>query len=270
MILFKRVGSAFRGIKQREWMLLALETIGVLAGILIAFELNEWSGRRAEDRRVHRQLERLFDEAQQDVAAALNLADVMGALAKGETRFAAQVSQGACPPADKWRAVGSVSMMPASAMPHSVYDEMMGSGGLSMLPTRQLRSAISLFHQRLDWFIQQNDYFRMVAKPPVADDDPRMTLTFVPTAEEQQSASYDRTALCADRGFRNRMVSAARNHAVLASYHQDVAVAAIAMCLALADALERPTCEPAWGRELEQSDIQAGRQLLGTLDDQDG
>ena len=42
MILFRRVGEAFRHIEDREWLLLALETLGVLAGILIAFELQLW------------------------------------------------------------------------------------------------------------------------------------------------------------------------------------------------------------------------------------
>ena len=43
MILFKRVSESFRHIEDREWMLLSLETLGVLAGILIAFELQQWA-----------------------------------------------------------------------------------------------------------------------------------------------------------------------------------------------------------------------------------
>ena len=50
MILFKRVGDSFRHIEDREWLLLVLETLGVLVGILLAFELQEWA--RSEERRV--------------------------------------------------------------------------------------------------------------------------------------------------------------------------------------------------------------------------
>jgi hypothetical protein len=39
MILLKRLGSSFGSIGGREWALLFLETLCVLAGILIAFEL---------------------------------------------------------------------------------------------------------------------------------------------------------------------------------------------------------------------------------------
>ena len=45
MILFKRVGESFGRIEGREWALLFLETLGVVAGILVAFWL--MSGRRA-------------------------------------------------------------------------------------------------------------------------------------------------------------------------------------------------------------------------------
>jgi hypothetical protein len=37
MILFKRVGDSFRHIEDREWLLLCVETLGVLVGILVAF-----------------------------------------------------------------------------------------------------------------------------------------------------------------------------------------------------------------------------------------
>ena len=68
MILFKRVGESFRKIEGREWALLSLETLGVIAGILIAFELNEWAANRAAAARHHEMMERLFEESEQDVA----------------------------------------------------------------------------------------------------------------------------------------------------------------------------------------------------------
>ena len=69
MILFKRVGESFGRIEGREWALLFLETLGVVGGILIAFELNEWASRRTESARHRQIMERLFEESEQDVAS---------------------------------------------------------------------------------------------------------------------------------------------------------------------------------------------------------
>ena len=77
MILFSRVRGAFDKIEGREWALLTLETLGVIAGILIAFELNEWASRRAEAARHRQIMERLFEESQQDVASSREMRDIM-------------------------------------------------------------------------------------------------------------------------------------------------------------------------------------------------
>ena len=63
MILFSRVRDAFGEITKRDWALLSLETLGIIGGILIAFQLNEWASRRNEAARHQRMMERLFEES---------------------------------------------------------------------------------------------------------------------------------------------------------------------------------------------------------------
>lgn len=53
MILFRRIGQAVSHIEDREWVLLVLETLGVLAGILIAFELQQWGAQRDQAAKHH-------------------------------------------------------------------------------------------------------------------------------------------------------------------------------------------------------------------------
>ena len=77
MILFKRVGESFRHIEDREWLLLFLETVGVLVGILLAFELQEWASRRADAAKHREIMDRLFEESEQDVASLRDLRDVL-------------------------------------------------------------------------------------------------------------------------------------------------------------------------------------------------
>ena len=69
MILFKRVGDSFRHIEDREWLLLVLETLGVLVGILLAFELQEWASNRAAAAKHDEMMDRLFEESEQDVGS---------------------------------------------------------------------------------------------------------------------------------------------------------------------------------------------------------
>ena len=131
MILFKRVGDSFRHIEDREWTLLFLETLGVLVGILLAFELQEWAQRRSEAAK-HRQLmERLFEESELDVAVLRDIRSTSKTMARDEQSFATKLSAGECPPQDAWSTVTTTNMYPPITVPSSVYEELMGAGGLS-------------------------------------------------------------------------------------------------------------------------------------------
>ena len=98
MILFKRVGDSFRHIEDREWLLLVLETLGVLVGILLAFELQEWASNRAAAAKHDEMMDRLFEESEQDVGSLREIRDVLLAQSKAEVDFATQISAGKCTP----------------------------------------------------------------------------------------------------------------------------------------------------------------------------
>jgi len=253
MILFKRVGESFRHIEDREWVLLILETLGVLVGILLAFELQEWAQRRSEAAKNRQMMERLFEESEQDVATLRNIRDVLLAQSNGDAEFAAQLSAGKCPPKSMWTAVGDVQMLPSLEVPRSVYNELMGSGGLSSIPDPRVRKSIAMFNSELGWTEGQIDYFRRFRPEAVSNSDKRVHLSYDPAASEPEVAEYDEAALCGDAAFRNRMVSAARNHVVFASYHDDMTSWAIDMCGTLGASLGR-RCEPAFGGPLKGKD----------------
>jgi len=258
MILFKRVGESFGRIEGREWALLFLETIGVVGGILIAFELNEWASRRAEAAR-HRQLmERLFEESEQDVAIVRDLRDTMRKITKNESDFATALSKGFCPPETQWQAVQTIGMFPSFRAPRSVYEELMGAGGLSSISQPEVRKAVAIFNLTLDWSQKQNDFFRSTATDVVGVDDPRMSLTYDRAGDELLASKFDRARLCGDHQFKNRMASATRNHVVIKSLHDSVTEQAIAMCGALAQSLGRK-CEPTFGGPLSPEDSRSLR-----------
>jgi len=264
MILFKRVGESFRRIEDREWVLLFLETLGVLFGILLAFWLQEWAQQRADASKHREIMDRLFEESEQDIASLRVIRDVLAAESKAEVEFATQLSDGKCPPDSSWTAVGTVQMLPSLEVPQSVYGELMGSGGLSSIQDGRVRRAIAMFHSELAWSEGQIEYFRGHRPEVVPDSDSRVRLRYDPTADEPEVAEYDRAALCSDRAFRNRMVSAARNHKVFAGYHHGVTLWAISMCGTLGASVHRQ-CEPAFGGPLKGEDLATLKKAIAKM-----
>lgn len=254
MILFKRVGESFRHIEDREWVLLALETLGVLAGILIAFELQEWASKRSEEAKHRELLERLFEESEQDVAVVRSMRDKMRQLGDRETQFATILNAGQCPAPDLWSAAGTVNVLPSIAPPRSVYEEMMGSGGLTSISDKGVRDAIKSFSATLAFAIGQNDYFRSVQVQPVPLDDKRLRLGFRANSNDLETAQYDRESLCADSAFRNRLFEATATHLKAVGFHERLTDSAIAMCGSIGASLQR-SCEPSFGGPLSGDDL---------------
>ena len=265
MILFKRVSESFKHIEDREWVLLALETLGVLAGILIAFGLQEWGQRRNEAAR-HRQLmERLFEESQSDVAVLRSFRTIQKEMGSNERKFAAQLSAGSCPPEARWSAVATINMYPPVTVPSSVYQELMAAGGLSSINDRSVRTAIETFRGYLDFTARQSDAFhdaRAAGRVGLEIDDPRVTARFDPSADEPEIITYDRPALCADKAFRNRIVDNVRDHGVIMSRQADLTDAAIIMCSRLGRVFGR-VCVPPDG-PLDAADLSTARKALQT------
>jgi hypothetical protein len=256
MILFKRVGESFRHIEDREWVLLFLETLGVLVGILLAFELQEWAQRRSEAAK-HRQLmDRLFEESQRDVATLRDDRDRMRAFGKAEEEFATALSNGRCPPEPSWRAVYTVNFYPAFEAPRTVYHELMGAGGLSSIEDPVTRKQIANFNSSLEWSESQNEYFRALnaRRDIIPLEDKRIRLRLDPAADEPEVARYDRASLCADQGFRNRIIDATRDHLVAVSWHDGVTAFAIYMCATLGENVGR-RCRPSFGGDLTGEDL---------------
>ncbi|HEY7006829.1 MAG TPA: hypothetical protein VH392_10170 [Sphingomicrobium sp.] len=243
MILFKRVGDSFRHIEDREWVLLFLETLGVLVGILLAFALQEWAQRRSEAAK-HRQLmERLLEETQWDVKVLRGWRDDLQNMIKPEEAFAVAVAKGQCPSQPEWNSANTLNMIPWISAPTAVYQELTGAGGLSSVSRGDVRRELAIFHGALDWTQQQVVFFREARVSPLDPSDRRATVVFDPTRDEPEVWTFDRAALCADRPFKNRIASATRAHVVYAGYVKDLTDDAITMCAALAESLGR-SCIP--------------------------
>jgi hypothetical protein len=254
MIMFKRVAESIRQIDDRECLHLVLETLLVLVGILLAFELQEWASRHAEAAKHHELLERLFEESQSTVAVLrANRAD-MDRIVDREKSFATMlVHRNSCPPESMWGAVDTIPMYPPIAVPSTVYQEIMGSGGLANIPDPKVRQSVSYFRAQLDWVQAQNSNFRTARTIPLQPHDPRITLDFDQSADEPEISRYAIGALCQDHAFRNDIADSVRNHMAVASMRHDLVSTAIQMCATIGASLSEP-CVPTFGGPLTEAD----------------
>jgi hypothetical protein len=263
MILFKRVSESFSRIEGREWALLTLETLGVVAGILIAFELQEWAARRNDAARHDQLMQRLFEESEMDVLLLRSWRQDVASIVEPEKAFAIAIAKGECPTAAQWEAVNTVNMMPAITAPTSVYQELTSAGGLASVDRRDVRLALARFHDTLDWAQRQVGFFRDARIVPLDPSDRRARVTFDPAQDEPEVWSFDRPRLCADQAFKNRMASATRAHLVYAGYQQSVTDSAIMMCAALGEGLGR-RCTPGDG-PLLGADARLAQKTVGDM-----
>lgn len=268
MILFRRVGEAVRSVEPRDWVLLALETIAVIAGILIAFELSEYAERRREAARHDRLMERLFEESQVTVSSLRGTRDIINRFVDAEIKFAVELSQGRCPASANWDEVGTVGLLPAVGAQTSVYEELTGAGGVASVKLQSVRHALAEFHANLDWVERQVAFFRDSRITVLQPSDERVAVRFDPNADEPEIWEFNRAALCRDRGFRSRFASATRHHFVYLGYIEELAENAIIMCASLGASLGR-SCQPKPGgpfvpndRPLVGSEVSAAKQAM--------
>ena len=248
------------------WREFAGEVGIIVLGVLIALtfgQLVEWVHSRQKQNEM---MERLFEEARIDVAQLRDL-EPDAADMQLEVDFATQLTKdNSCPPVERWMALETLGVYPQVRVRTSVYDEVIGAGGLSDIASTQARDAVAAFHARLAWVQGQTDFFRSQPTVPVPIDDRRLTLIYDPQASEPEVTRFDRQALCDDHGFRNRMVDAVRDHVVWDGYRRTLAQSAIRMCGAIGRALGRQ-CTPSAGtpftdaerRLAEDTDAQAGQ-----------
>lgn len=258
MVFFHHLKSAMREIGRREWLLLALEFVTVLAGIVIAFQLNEWAASRKDKARERQVIERLFDDARLNVSMFRLNRDNAKKMMDLEERFAVQLTGGQCPPQEDWWSALTVNFYPSIEVQTSVYEELMGSGGLSSIEDEKARNAVSDFHAILKWANTQNEAHRRNKVTPLQLRDPRVTVIYDAKADEPLEITFDREALCADKIFRNGVADAVRDHRAVYTYRRDLTVYAIEMCSALGRMLDKP-CVPTQGGPLTGADAEAAK-----------
>ncbi|WP_265587692.1 hypothetical protein [Sphingomicrobium arenosum] len=245
IVLWRRIRKAVGGIGPTEWALLAIETFAVVAGILIAFELEQWSERREKRAAQAALLDRLVDEAEQSVAFLIEHRDGFdGWRRAARTQLDILINEDRCPPE------GDMSFarnLPSLHLPTSAYDEMAGTGGLSILPRARERRAVADYQAARNAFAQQLQFARSLATGYDFGDWDRMGFVYTFDPAKPAGSSYNGRKVhdgdCADETFKGRMASAMYHAEVVHEFRAALAAEAIEMCAVLADAAGRQ-CRP--------------------------
>lgn len=239
--LLRRLRSTAGEIRAAEWMLLTIETVAVVGGILIAFELEQWATDRREAKAVDRTMRELLEEARYNVTYYNEMALVYEGFLTRAKPHLDELATGSCPSAEGFRRIDALQTFPPIEPRQGVYDELVAGEGLSSLPSKDARWAISLYQQQLA--VMRSDRAaatgqRMADIIPL--DDPRQSIVFAPNPDDPYDAidvEYDIAALCADKGLRNRAAFVARAQSITQYWRNDLLGRSIYMCQALADAV---------------------------------
>ena len=216
------------------WREFAGEVGIIVLGVLIALGAGQVVKSLQFRHEQHDTLERLFRESQVNIALLRRAHDVLAKETRQEEAFAAALSSGTCPPADQWAAATDTEKYPQVVVETSVYDEVIGSDGLGTIASTKAREAIGDFHSKLAWLESTTEFFRSKAERPFDVADSRVTVAYDPKAEDPEVMTFNREALCRDKGFRNRVAVGVRNRVKWAEFHEPLVQSAIDLCGVLA------------------------------------
>jgi hypothetical protein len=159
-MIVKRVAVALR---RQDWTAVTIEFFLVVAGVLLAFQINEWANQREARAEQTAATVRLLDEAELTVAYMRAGVDIQRSLVADLDYTLGRIQNGHWPGADRNRMtralLGIVNAAPP-APPSSVYDDLVASGGLGKIGDVQLRSAVADYRATLDFNSRFVDYFR--------------------------------------------------------------------------------------------------------------
>lgn len=252
--LFRRLCATVGEIRAAEWLLLTIETVAVVGGILIAFELEQWAEDRREAKQVERLMDRLLTETRQALVHYDYHARETGARLDRAKANLAEFSQGRCP-AD-FTDIEEVENLPADAP----LTELIEVVGLSALPNDKLKSQLTGYHYasnvfyeealpalqegRIELFTNEDSRARHEADGEALQAD--HTFASQMFADPSiLSRQYDREALCEDAAFRNRYALATQSLLQVAALRNDLLLLSLRTCRALAEELGQ-SCMTDW------------------------
>lgn len=259
IVVFRRIRAAAGRVTGTEWVLVFVEGLLVFLGIVAAFQLEQWADTRRETKARHDLMERLTVEAEANVR-----------LLRNESAHYEEVTRSVSDLIDRWLKDGQcptdeivlISQIPTLRDETVVYDEMIGAGGLSLLPDNNVREAIADYHSMRQFYVGQQALMRdFQAQNPLVDSLVDIGFRSGVNADGDIEILLPQEGRCDDPRATTKIMVVAAAFTRLQEWRATLANRAIRKCAVLADRVGRD-CVPDPERPLEGEDLEIAREAL--------
>lgn len=229
-------------IREQNWFTVLLEVIIVVVGIFVGLQVDDWNTNRKLQIEETATLVRLQAESE-DVVAYWQEQVFMSSQATINRRkfleflYAGKIPSGQRDVVDD--ALLRLGHYPANSPPGSVYDEMIGSGGLRLISDVSARSAVADYAKELVFINGQLIQFRTGLPTLGRAFDGRILSTYEPSRASLRQFEYDFKALSLDEQFKSHMVDFIRNQLQFHRYRLRVLRTASKMCTEVSRAVSK-------------------------------
>ena len=237
-MIIKKLAAGFRN---RDWIEILIELAIVVAGILIAVQVNNWAGERSDRKIEHAALERLlgeFENTIEELDHTIAYNDrLIGLQRQG---VSAATGQSEVPAHDLPLRIGinTISFSPPLSTPRTTYDELTSAGQMQLIRSRDIREQIARFYGFLDEFQQRSqrgnndDFFARYLKHVTYDYNPESKTSDVVLS------TYDWESIQNDSVFVSMLVGELRNQLNIQESRQALRDSAAKICAAIAAEVE--------------------------------
>lgn len=233
-----------RQIRDQNWVTVAVEFAIVVAGVLLAFQINAWSEaartRAVETAYLHR-LNTEMDVALASIAQAID--DAQAQIADLDQAMALLADGGAFSTADERilrRGLTAADRYRSVSPPRAVLDDLVAIGGLASLGDPEVRQAISAYRTALDRINQRFETYARdaVSLVDVVGVDGPVRRLYRPDAFSRSVLSIEFERLQADAAFQTAFLGQLRVQIVAQDDRRHVLAQAQALKRALEASLD--------------------------------
>ena len=237
-----------KALEDQNWLSIAIEFVIVVAGVMLAFQVTQWSQDRAEAERRAVALDRLQEEVE---AATGMLALMLGYYDRLNTDRTEVIQRLLTDDFEDMDgeamkdALVSTSLFPAFSPPQGVYTEITSSGMVSSLGDARFRDALGRYQSSVNFLQGQINYFRLLATSDRADirSFDAVRLEFAPDEPRGRRHVVDWTAAAADPALMQYILNSNNRMRAMQGWWQDTYDAAMGLCEETARLTGRP-CDP--------------------------
>jgi len=248
-MLLRRMMDHF---EDQNWFAVVLDLMIVVLGIFLGFQVTAWNEARKERVAELAALHRLQAESEQVVAYWRMEVQLQTRYNENRRLLLRVLDEGTIAPGDTAAvddAVMRLGHYPQFNPPRSVYDDLIGAGGLGTISDPDVRGAVAAYAAELDFVTGQLTQFRTNLRGLHDAYEGRIFSAYAPEKSSLRRYEYDIASLSGDRQFVSDIVDAVRDQLQFLTIRESILSRAVSMCEALSRQLSTTCDAPAIDEE---------------------